>query len=209
MQREIDEYITAHTSPEPGYLKELYRHTWLHRLYPQMCSGHVQGRILKMLTAMVNPRYVLELGTFTGYSALCIAEALQPGAEIHTIEIDDESADSLIELFKNSPGGEKITLHVGDALEIIPELNYCWDMVYIDANKRHYCEYLDEILPRLKTGGFIIADNTLWGGKITEGARDAQSVGIARFNDLVANHPQLEVVILPLRDGLTLLRKTD
>ena len=162
-----------------------------------------------MLTAMVNPRYVLELGTFTGYSALCIAEALQPGAEIHTIEIDDESADSLIELFKNSPGGEKITLHIGDALEIIPDLNYSWDLVYIDANKRNYCEYLNEILPRLKTGGFIIADNTLWGGKITEGARDAQSVGIARFNDLVANHPQLEVVILPLRDGLTLLRKTD
>lgn len=208
MQREIDEYITDHTSAEPEHLKELYRHTWLHRLYPQMCSGHVQGRILKMLTAMVNPHYVLELGTFTGYSALCIAEALKPGAELHTIEIDDESADSLLKLFDKSPGGEKITLHIGDALEIIPTLDITWDLVYMDANKRHYCEYLEEILPRLKKGGFIIADNTLWGGKITEGAKDPQSLGIMKFNDLVANHPELEVVILPLRDGLSILRKT-
>lgn len=207
MQREIDDYITGHTSPEPEHLKELYRQTWLHRLYPQMCSGHVQGRILKMLTAMVNPKNVLELGTFTGYSALCISEALEPGARLHTIEIDDESAESLIRLFKTAPGGEKITLHIGDALEIIPTLDYVWDLVYIDANKRHYCEYLDLVLPRLRPGGFIIADNTLWGGKITEGAKDAQSIGIARFNDLVARHPELETVILPLRDGLTILRK--
>ena len=209
MQREIDDYITAHTSPEPQHLKELYRHTWLHRLYPQMCSGHVQGRILKMLTAMINPQYVLELGTFTGYSALCIAEAMKPGAELHTVEIDDESAESLVKLFNSAPNGDKITLHIGDALDIIPKLNYLWDLVYMDANKRHYCDYLNEVLPRLRHGGFIIADNTLWGGKIIEGAKDAQSVGIARFNDLVADYPGLEAVILPLRDGLTILRKTD
>lgn len=207
MNREIDEYITGHTSPEPRHLTELYRHTWLHRLYPQMCSGHVQGRIIKMLTAMIAPRNVLELGTFTGYSALCIAEALAPGASLHTIEIDDESADSLIRLFSTAPGGDKITLHTGDALQIIPTIPVEWDLVYIDANKRHYCQYLEAVLPRLRAGGFIIADNTLWGGKIADGATDPQSAGIASFNDLVAHHPDLETVILPLRDGLTLIRK--
>jgi predicted O-methyltransferase YrrM len=207
MQREIDSYITAHTSAEPKHLNELYRHTWLHRLYPQMCSGHVQGRILKMLTAMINPRNVLELGTFSGYSALCIAEALAPEASLHTIEIDDESADSLISLFKTAPGGDRITLHTGDALDIIPTLDMTWDMVYIDANKRHYCKYLDAILPHLRPGGFIIADNTLWGGKIAEQeATDAQSAGIAQFNDAVVANPHLETVILPLRDGLSLIR---
>lgn len=207
MQREIEEYITEHTSAEPEHLKELYRHTWLHRLYPQMCSGHVQGRILKMMTAMIAPRKVLELGTFTGYSALCIAEALEDGAELHTIEIDDESADELNALFRSSEGGEKITLHIGDALDIIPTLDCEWDMVYIDANKRMYCQYLEAVAPRLRRGGFIVADNTLWGGKIAEGASDAQSRGIAAFNDLVARDPRFETVIIPLRDGLSILRK--
>ncbi len=207
MQREIDDYITLHTSAEPPHLARLYRHTWLHRLYTQMCSGHVQGRIIKMLTAMINPAKVLELGTFTGYSALCIAEALEPHGELHTVEIDDENAEALEQLFASSPGGDKVKLHVGDALEIIPDLDIQWDMVYIDANKRHYCEYLEAVLPRLRPGGFIIADNTLWGGKIAEGATDAQSAGIARFNDLVASDPRLETVILPLRDGLSLIRK--
>ena len=207
MQREIEEYITNHTSAEPEHLKELYRHTWLHRLYPQMCSGHVQGRILKMMTAMIAPRKVLELGTFTGYSALCIAEALEDGAELHTIEIDDESADELNALFRSSEGGEKITLHIGDALDIIPTLDCEWDMVYIDANKRMYCQYLEAVTPRLRKGGFIVADNTLWGGKIAEGAGDAQSRGIAAFNDLAARDPRFETVIIPLRDGLSILRK--
>lgn len=160
-----------------------------------------------MLTAMINPAKVLELGTFTGYSALCIAEALEPHGELHTVEIDDENAEALEQLFACSPGGDKVKLHVGDALEIIPVLDIQWDMVYIDANKRHYCEYLEAVLPRLRPGGFIIADNTLWGGKIAEGATDAQSAGIARFNDLVASDPRLETVILPLRDGLSLIRK--
>lgn len=207
MQREIEEYITDHTSAEPEHLKELYRHTWLHRLYPQMCSGHVQGRILKMMTAMIAPRKVLELGTFTGYSALCIAEALEDGAELHTIEIDDESADELNALFRSSEGGEKITLHIGDALDIIPTLDCEWDMVYIDANKRMYCQYLEAVTPRLRKGGFIVADNTLWGGKIAEGAGDAQSRGIAAFNDLAARDPRFETVMIPLRDGLSILRK--
>lgn len=207
MQREIDDYIEEHTSPEPPYLARLYRHTWLHRLYPQMCSGHVQGRLIKMLTAMIAPQRVLELGTFTGYSALCIAEALTQGAELHTVEIDDENVDELRELFATSPGGEHIILHIGDALTVVPQLNYEWDMVYIDANKRHYCGYLEAVLPHIRPGGFIIADNTLWGGKVAEGASDAQSVGLEKFNDFVVNHPGLEVVMLPLRDGLSLLRK--
>lgn len=208
MDREIDAYIETHTSAEPAHLTELYRHTWLHNLYPQMCSGHVQGRLLKMLTAMISPRRVLELGTFTGYSALCIAEALGEGAQLHTVEIDDENGDFLRELFACSPGGSKVTLHIGDALSIVPSLREEWDMVYIDANKRHYIEYLDAVLPAVRPGGFIIADNTLWSGKVATGASDAQSRALARFNDYVVEHPQLEVVMLPLRDGLSLIRKT-
>ena len=214
MTREIDDYITAHTSPEPQHLQALYRHTWLHRLYPQMCSGHVQGRILKMLTAMCSPRRVLELGTFSGYSALCIAEALAPGAELHTVEIDDEVADELRELFAGSPGGDRITLHIGDALDIIPALGGSWDMVYVDANKRHYTDYLSAVVPHLHSGSIVIADNTLWGGKIAEGeshgdhkaAHDPQSEGIRRFNDLAVSDTRFETVILPLRDGLSILR---
>lgn len=203
-----EDYILSHISPEPEHLARLYRHTHLTRLYPRMCSGHLQGRVLAMLVSMIKPRRVLEIGTFTGYSALCLAETLPEGAEVHTIEIDDEMEDELLDLFASSPGGDRITLHIGDALTVIPALGEDWDLVYIDANKRDYTAYLDLLLPRLHPGSFIIADNTLWDGKVTDTARnhDAQTLGLDAFNTLVASHPRLSTVILPLRDGLTLIR---
>lgn len=206
----LDDYIAAHISAEPQLLQQTYRWTHLHHLYPRMCSGHVQGRLLKMLTAMVSPRRVIELGAFTGYSTLCIAEGMPEGSELHTVEIDDELADELTGRFEASGYGDRITLHIGDALEVIPQLDRHtpWDMAFIDANKRHYLEYYKLLLPRMRRGGFIIADNTLWDGKVAEqpAPTDAQTRGIMEFNDFVASDPRVEVSIIPVRDGLTLIR---
>jgi len=163
-----------------------------------------------MLTAMISPSKVLELGTYAGYSSLSIAEGLPRGGHLHTIEIDDEMEDFIRERFAQSPYGSRITLHIGDAAQIIPSLgDEPWDMVYIDANKRSYIDYYNLLLPRVKPGGYILADNTLWDGKVVDAAHnhDAQSQGIMAFNDLVARDPRIERVILPLRDGLTIIRK--
>ena len=207
MTDELQEYIEQHISEEPAHLAKLYRHTQLTRLYPRMCSGHIQGRMLKMLTQMISPMRVLELGTFTGYSALCMAEGMPEGAELHTVELDDEYADDIRSYFESAPCGGKITLHIGDALELTRQLPGPWDMVFIDANKRQYSEYYKAVLPLVSSGGYIIADNTLWSGKVTEDCHDAQTDAIRRFNDLVAADPHVEKVILPLRDGMTIIRK--
>lgn len=207
----LDDYILSHISPEPDHLRRLYRRTHLRHLYPRMCSGHLQGRLLSMISAMVSPDRILELGTYTGYSALCLAEGLREGGRLHTVEIDDEMEEELTELFGSAPGGDRITLHIGDAEEIVDSIDETWDLIYIDANKRRYIEYLDAILPRLRQGGFIIADNTLWDGKVTdtETNHDAQTLALDRFNSYVASRSDLETVILPLRDGLTLIRKSE
>lgn len=207
MTDELQEYIEEHISEEPAHLAKLYRHTQLTRLYPRMCSGHIQGRMLKMLTQMISPMRVLELGTFTGYSALCMAEGMPDGAELHTVELDDEYTDDIRSFFESAPCGGKITLHIGDALELTRQLPGPWDMVFIDANKRQYSEYYEAVLPLVPSGGYIIADNTLWSGKVTEDCHDAQTDAIRRFNDLVAADPRVEKVILPLRDGMTIIRK--
>ena len=207
MTDELQEYIEQHISEEPAHLAKLYRHTQLTRLYPRMCSGHIQGRMLKMLTQMISPMRVLELGTFTGYSALCMAEGMPEGAELHTVELDDEYADDIRSYFESAPCGGKITLHIGDALELTRQLPGPWDMVFIDANKRQYSEYYKAVLPLVPSGGYIIADNTLWSGKVTEDCHDAQTDSIRRFNDLVAADARVEKVILPLRDGMTIIRK--
>ncbi len=207
MTDELQEYIEQHISEEPAHLAKLYRHTQLTRLYPRMCSGHIQGRMLKMLTQMISPMRVLELGTFTGYSALCMAEGMPEGAELHTVELDDEYADDIRSYFESAPCGGKITLHIGDALELTRQLPGPWDMVFIDANKRQYSEYYKAVLPLVPSGGYIIADNTLWSGKVTEDCHDAQTDAIRRFNDLVAADSRVEKVILPLRDGMTIIRK--
>ena len=208
MTQTIDDYILSHISPEPPHLERLYRHTHLTCLYPRMCSGHLQGRLLAMLAAMINPRRVLELGAYTGYSALCLAENLADGAELHTVEIDDEMEPHLTELFASAPGGHRITLHIGDALKVVPELPGDWDLIYIDANKRDYPAYLEMCLSRLRPGGFIIADNTLWDGKVATASEtsDAQTRALDTFNRMAAAAPRLQTVILPLRDGLTLIR---
>lgn len=209
MTPELEDYILGHIDPEPELLHEVYRRTYLNHLYPRMCSGHLQGRILKMLTRMIAPRRILELGTFTGYSALSIAEGMPDGAELHTVEIDDELEDELLALFGGVSRGSDIILHIGDAREWISRLGGNWDMVYMDANKREYTEYFEAVLPLVKPGGYILADNTLWVGKVAESPAptDPQSRGIMAFNDLVASDSRVETVILPLRDGLTLMRK--
>lgn len=210
MTEELEEYIKSHIDPEGDYLHELWRDTQLRLMYGQMASGHVQGRLLKMLVNMIRPHRVLELGTFSGYSALSMAEALQPGAELHTFEIFDEQEDFLRPWFENSPYAEKIYLHIGDALQLVPQMDIEWDMAFIDADKRQYVEYYEMVLPRLREGGYIIADNTLWYGRVIETntrESDHQTLGIKAFNDLVASDDRVEKVIVPVRDGLTLIRK--
>jgi predicted O-methyltransferase YrrM len=206
---DIDEYIAGHIDAEPQVLHDLYRRTHLRHLYPRMCSGHVQGRILKMLTAMIRPHRILELGAYTGYSTLCFAEGMPAGCSIDTVEIDDEMEPELTELFEASPRGADIRLHIGDALQVVPTLTGEWDMVFIDANKRHYQQYFDMILPRVPVGGFIIADNTIWDGHVLDAAncKDAQSAAIAQFNDAIAVDERIEKVILPVRDGMTIMRR--
>lgn len=204
----IDDYIASHIEPEPEYLRKLYRRTYLTTTYPRMCSGHVQGRILAMLSRMAAPRRIIELGTFTGYSALCLAEGLSPDGELHTIEIDDEFEDRLSEQFDSSPFAGRIHLHIGDALSLIPTLEGPWDMAFIDANKRHYTDYYHLLLPSMRQGGIILADNTLWSGKVATSspATDPQTRGILEFNEMVARDPRVTVAMLPLRDGLTVIR---
>lgn len=206
----LDDYIDTHIDAEPAVLHRLYRHTHLHRLYPRMCTDHAQGRMLAMLTRMIRPRRILELGTFTGYSTLCFAEAMPEGCAVDTVEIDGEYAEELRELFAADPRGADITLHIGDALDLLPQLlaRNTYDMVFVDANKRHYADYYSLILPAIPSGGYILADNTLWGGKVLDdSAHDAQTDGIRAFNDLVAVDPSVEKIIIPVRDGLTLIRK--
>ena len=208
MDQLIDEYILDHISPEPKLLKQLNRNTNAQHLYGRMCSGHLQGRILKMLTTMIKPRRILELGSFTGYSALCFAEGLDKDGHIDTIEIDDEIAEVAQEWFDKSSDGYKITLHIGDALNTIPTLQGEYDLVFIDANKRIYSEYLEVVYPKLKTGGYIFVDNTLWDGKVLDPeAVDAQSSVIKNLNNSIVNDSRFETVIFPLRDGLTIMRK--
>ena len=201
----LESYILDHISDEPAHLARLDRYTQLHHLYPHQCSGHLQGRVLSFLSKLCAPERILELGTFTGYSALCLAEGLAPNGELHTVEHNDEDAETLTELFSYDP---RIQLHIGDAAELAGELPGPWNLVFIDADKRQYARYLQLILPHMAPGGLIIADNTLWAGKVADPAEtDAQTRGIREFNDLVKSlADRLEPVILPLRDGMTLMR---
>ena len=217
----INDYIEQFSSPENEVLQTITRDTHVHILNPHMLSGHVQGRVLSMLSHMIRPQRILELGTFTGYSALCLSEGLAPDGRLITIEHNDELEDTIRRNLALSPLGEKIDLRIGDALEILSTLNSpygvsrseepstLFDLVFIDADKRQYCEYLDLVAPLVREGGFILADNTLWDGHIIDPAydRDAQTLGLRRFNEQLANDDRFEQVILPLRDGLTLIRK--
>lgn len=209
MANAVEEYILKHIDEEGNHLKRLNRDVYVNLLRPRMLSGHLQGRFLKMLCRMIQPKSVLELGTYAGYSALCMSEALSSDAEIDTIEIDDELEDFILKHFKESPFSAKINLHIGDAFEIIPRLNKTFDLVFIDADKRSYCQYFDAVFDKVRPGGFIIADNTLWDGKVLEtpNENDAQTIGILKFNEMIANDSRIEKIILPLRDGITLIHK--
>lgn len=205
----LDDYIEAHIDPEPDYLYTIDRLTNLRLLNGRMCSGHMQGRLLKMLTSMIAPKRVLELGTFSGYSALCMAEALDDDGRLDTLEVDDELEDFIRQNLALSPHGRKVRLHIGDALATMerfaPEE---FDLIFIDADKRRYADYYQAAMSLLRPGGYIIADNTLWDGHVTEAAsKSPQTAGIQWFNDIVAKDPAVERVIIPLRDGLTLIRK--
>lgn len=209
---DIAEYIDLHSSPEFDYLEAITRDTYQHVLNPHMLSGHVQGRVLSMLSHMIKPSKILELGTYTGYSALCLAEGLEEGGRLTTLEHNDELEEIIRSHFALTPLGEKIDLIIGDAKEVLKSdlrIGDDYDMVFIDADKREYCTYLDLIYAHTRAGGFILADNTLWDGHITDPMydKDAQTLGLRAFNDYVMNDPRFEVVILPLRDGLTLIRR--
>lgn len=207
----LNNYILSHSEPEPEYLHELWRATHLHTLHGHMVSGHLQGRLLKMLVEMIRPQRVLEVGTFSGYSALCMAEGLPDGGHLWTYEINDEMEDFTRKWLENSPYSDRITFMIGDAVTEAPKLNLDFDLAFIDGDKRNYVETYEAILPIVKKGGFLLADNTLWDGHVTDSAydHDRQTQGIRRFNDHVAADPRTEQVILPIRDGLTLIRKND
>lgn len=214
----LSEYIEQHSSPESDVLQKITRSTHLEVINPRMSSGHVQGRVLSMISQMIQPKRILELGTFTGYSALCLAEGLTADGTLVTIEHNDEMEDAIRRNMALSPLGEKVHLVIGDAKEELRRLGErleakdeeLFDLAFIDADKKEYCDYLDLVLPLMRKGGWILADNTLWDGHIIDPAydKDKQTVALRAFNDKVAQDPQLEKVILPLRDGLTIIRKT-
>lgn len=220
----LSEYIEQHSSPESAVLQQITRSTHLEVINPRMLSGHVQGRVLSMISQMIRPKQILELGTFTGYSALCLAEGLTEDGRLVTLEHNDEMESSIRRNFALSPLGEKIELVIGDAKETLENFELRikdlelgavsdrgeqFDLVFIDADKKEYCDYLDLVLPLVREGGWILADNTLWDGHIVDSAydKDKQTIGLRAFNDKVAQDERLEKVILPLRDGLTIIRK--
>ena len=206
---DLDNYILTHIDTEPEYLYRLWRATNIYMLHGRMASGHLQGRLLKMLVRMIRPKNILEVGTFSGYSALCMAEGLDDGGKVYTFEINDEQEDFTRPWIENSPVADKIEFIIGDAITEAPKLGVLFDMAFIDGDKRTYVETYEMALSLLSPGGFILADNTLWDGHVTDPAydKDHQTQGIRRFNDHVAQDDRVEKVILPLRDGLTLIRK--
>ena len=205
----LEEYISLHSTAENDALEAITRDTHIHILNPHMLSGHVQGRVLSMISYMIHPKRILELGTFTGYSALCLAEGLAEGGELITIEHNDELEETIRRNLSRSSLGDRIELRIGDCKLLIGDLDGSFDLVFIDADKREYCAYLDLVYPLVPVGGFILADNTLWDGHIIDPAydKDKQTLGLRAFNDKLKEDDRFEQVILPLRDGLTLIRK--
>ena len=204
----LNEYIEAHSSPEGEYLYRLYRATNVEILNPHMASGHVQGRLLKLLVKMIRPKNILEIGTYTGYSAICMAEGLDDEGKLYTFEVDDELEDFTRRWIEGSPVSDKIIFTIGSALERVPQMGVKFDLAFIDGNKREYIAYYEMALEHLSDGGWILADNTLWDGHVIDPAyKDAQTNGVRAFNDYVRADERVEEVILPLRDGLTIIRK--
>ncbi len=205
----LEKYAEAHTTPEADLIHRLNRETHLKQRMPNMLSGHLQGQFLRMMSLMVKPERILEIGTFTGYSALCLSAGLKPGGQLHTIENNPEMEDFALRYFREAGLEESILMHIGEAAEIIPGIAGPFDLVFIDADKENYSLYFDLILPKVQAGGWIIADNTLWYGKVIDpqALKDPETAGIVTFNDYIQNHPAVENVLLPIRDGLMIMRK--
>ncbi|TNJ44620.1 O-methyltransferase [Tamlana fucoidanivorans] len=207
---ELDDYVVNHSENEPELLQELNRETYQKILQPRMLSGHYQGRLLSMISKLVNPKNVLEIGTYTGYSALCLAEGMQRSGELHTIDVNEELYDFQRKYFDKSNFGNQIFQHLGDALDIIPTLNKTFDLVFIDADKENYSYYFNVIIDKLNMGGLILSDNVLWSGKVLDKTfkkEDTSTPALIAYNKLLKEDPRVETVVLPIRDGLTLSRK--
>jgi len=206
----ISKYAEDHTNPESETLAKLNRDTWANVLIPRMLSGHMQGRILSMLSKIKAPQTILEIGTYTGYSAICLAEGLAPGGLLHTIDINEELEEMVLQYVEESGMSDKIKMHVGNAMEIIPALNASFDLVFIDADKENYSNYFDMVIDRMPIGGVLIADNVLWSGKVLQAKeleKDEETQALDAFNKKVHADPRVENVLFPVRDGLMVVRK--
>ncbi|GGW72423.1 putative O-methyltransferase YrrM [Winogradskyella epiphytica] len=209
LPEDLDNYVVAHSEQEPELLQQLTRETYQKILQPIMLSGPYQGRVLSMISKLIRPKSILELGTFTGYSTLCLAEGLAPNGELHTIDINEELVDFQRKYFDKSDYGEQIIQHTGSALDIIPKLDQTFDLVFIDADKPNYSNYFHLIIDKLKKGGIILSDNVLWHGKVVEplNDKDKSTKAVLEYNTLLKNDKRIETVLLPIRDGLTISRK--
>ena len=207
---ELDDYVVAHSENEPELLQQLNRETYQKILAPRMLSGHYQGRILSMISKLANPKNILEIGTYTGYSALCLAEGMQANGELHTIDVNEELIDFQRKYFDKSGYGKQIFQHLGNALDIIPKIDKAFDLIFIDADKENYSNYFNIIIEKLNVGGIILSDNVLWSGKILDTTfkkDDTSTPALIEYNDLIKNDKRVETVVLPIRDGLTISRK--
>lgn len=210
LPEKIDNYVVKHSEDEPELLQQLNRETYQKILQPRMLSGHFQGRVLSMISKLTNPKNILEIGTYTGYSAICLAEGLQETGELHTIDINEELFDFQRKYFDKSGYGEQIIQHVGDALDIIPKLDINFDLVFIDADKENYSNYFHTIIDKINPGGIILSDNVLWSGKVLETEfkkEDTSTPALIEYNKLLKEDIRVETVMLPIRDGLTISRK--
>ena len=208
LSEDLENYATTHTTDEPALLQELTRRTHLNVLQPRMLSGHLQGRFLSLLSKMLRPTTILEIGTYTGYATLCLAEGLSPEGKLHTIDIKEELTDLQREFFDRSGYGHQIVQHPGKAADIIPTLNTSFDLVFIDADKQNYALYFDLVISRMNKGGIILSDNVLWSGKVVEEVKpnDKHTLALMAYNQKLKNDPRVETVLLPIRDGITVSR---
>ena len=207
MDKKLEKYLLDHSSPEDPVLEDLYRQTYIRFVNPNMVTGHIQGKLLEFISVMIQPEFILEIGTFTGYSAICLAKGLMPGGRLFTIEINDELKEFSNPYLIKAGLGSSIIQLTGRAQDIIPGIGQMFDLAYIDGDKREYTEYYNIVIRKMRPGGFIIADNVLWGDKVLEkGTRDSQTRGIIEFNEMIRQQTNIEKVILPVRDGIMLIR---
>ena len=203
----ISKYSEEHTAKEPELLSKLNKETWIKKINPRMLSGHMQGRILSMLSKMINPKNIIEIGTYTGYSALCLAEGIKDNGTIHTIDINEEHISLAKEYFDKSVYKKNIKQYIGDALEVIPKINQRFQLAFIDADKENYLNYFNLIISKIDVGGYIITDNVLWSGKVLNKEKDEETKAIDRYNKEISADKRIDSILLPVRDGLMISRK--